>query len=116
MRTFQQIVEEELVSVRRRCKPFVDLHQGLGILWEEFTEFRDEVFKKSRKRDLANTLRELVQIAGIAQRIAEDLLQDQLNPPAQQDSKPAWDPRFSCIGPDFFKLQRQLEEEQGPVS
>lgn len=72
--TFPQMVEEELSRVRRKVKPFNSHHEALGVLWEEFSEYREEVFRKERKRDQENMLRELVQISGICQRIAEDLL------------------------------------------
>ncbi len=78
MMTFREMVKQELESVRRKVQPFNSFHEALGILWEEFSEFRDEVFKKERKRDKDNMLRELVQIAGICERISEDLLHKEI--------------------------------------
>jgi len=72
--SFVDEVAEELVSVRKRQKPFNSFHEGWGVMAEEMDEFWEEVRKRPSKRDLKNMRRELVQIAGIAQRIAEDLL------------------------------------------
>lgn len=74
MLTFQERVSQELAEVRKRVKPFNSWHEAFAILLEEVEEFKEEVWKKSHKRNRDNALKELVQIAGIAQRAAEDLM------------------------------------------
>jgi hypothetical protein len=46
------------------------LHESLGIIWEEFEEFKVEVFKK--EPDRSNTRRELLQVAAMCIRTAVD--------------------------------------------
>jgi hypothetical protein len=46
------------------------LHESLGIIWEEFEEFKVEVFKK--QPDRSNTRRELLQVAAMCIRTAVD--------------------------------------------
>lgn len=70
---FQSLVKTELAKVRKRHKPFNSVHEGFGVLLEEVDELWEEVRKKRSKRDRANMLRELIQIASVAQRFAEDL-------------------------------------------
>ena len=71
---FQEMVTAELTEVRKKHKPINSLHEGYGLLAEEVDEFFREVCKKSKNRLKDNVRQELVQIAGICQRIAEDLL------------------------------------------
>lgn len=51
--------------------PFHSLHEGLAVLWEEFEEAKQEVFKKVPDR--ANLHKELVQIAAMAVKMLEAL-------------------------------------------
>ncbi len=72
--TFVQLVAAELASARDGHDPINSLHEGLGVLQEEVFEFQLEVYKKRSKRNLKKTLAELVQVAAMAQRCAEDVL------------------------------------------
>jgi hypothetical protein len=72
--SFHADVDREIEQVRSLHKPINSLHEGYGLLAEEFTEFEDEVFLKESLRDPANARKELIQIAGVCRRIAEDLL------------------------------------------
>lgn len=49
-------------------------HEAWGRIQEEVDEFKAEVQKKPENRDHANALKELVQVAATAMRIAEDLI------------------------------------------
>lgn len=49
------------------------LHEAHSVILEEVEEFWDQVKLKASKRDHANILEELVQIAAMARRAAEDL-------------------------------------------
>ena len=72
---FQKLVTEELASARKKHKgKQPSLHHGLSVLEEEVHEFRLEVYKRSSKRKQKKMLAELVQVAAMAQRTAEDLL------------------------------------------
>lgn len=68
------MMDDELGRVRKKQRPFASLHEALGVLMEEFDEFKDEVYKRAENRDMANLLQELVQVAAGCQRAAEDLV------------------------------------------
>lgn len=70
---FWVLVQDEALQVRRRRAPFISLHEGYAVLLEEVDELWDQVRSKEELRVNARTLEELVQIAQVAQRIAEDL-------------------------------------------
>lgn len=65
-------VKRELARARRKHKsPINSVHEGFAVLLEEVTEVQHETF---RSRHYPNLLRkELIQVAAMAQRIAEDL-------------------------------------------
>ena len=72
---FTEMVRLELLSARvTHPAKFSSLHEAHSVLLEEVEEFWDEVKKKADKRDYSNMLKELVQIATLCQRTAEDLL------------------------------------------
>lgn len=48
-------------------------HEGYAVLLEEVDEVWDEVKKNSKRRDRKKMYEELVQVAAMAQRMAEDL-------------------------------------------
>lgn len=66
----------ELVKARRKFPPHHSLHESWAILKEEVDELWDEVKKypyANRSSDLAGkVLKEVVQVAAMAQRCAED--------------------------------------------
>jgi hypothetical protein len=70
---FEDLVAEELNDCRGKHKPINSCHEGYAVLLEEVEEFWVEVMKKRSKRDKQKLLMELVQIATVAQRVAEDL-------------------------------------------
>ncbi len=70
---FPQLVAIELAQCRKKQRPINSHHEGYAVLLEEVEEYWEEVMKKSAKRDRANMLLELTQIAVVCQRIAEDL-------------------------------------------
>lgn len=78
MSIFQYLVTKELERVRTKVSPFNSYHEAYGKLCEEVAEFFEEVRLKSKK-DKENTLLELVQIAGVCQRAAENLLSELLD-------------------------------------
>ena len=69
--TFQKLVEAELARARaKHPNPIKSLHYYYAVILEEVDEFWDLV--KSQKPDKAKVLEELVQIAAMCQRAAED--------------------------------------------
>lgn len=71
--TFTDLVREELIRARRQFKPINSPHEGKATIEEEFDEYWDEAKKKQAKRSKSKMLEELVQVAAMAQRTAEDL-------------------------------------------
>lgn len=64
-------VELELKRARNHhATPHRSRHEGLSILHEEFEEVREAVYRNHENQSLYN---ELVQVAAMAQRMAEDL-------------------------------------------
>lgn len=73
MSNFQRLVNLELIRYRSKPNNLTDWHACYGKILEEVDEFWDEVRKKDNKRDLPNSLQELVQIAALCERAAEGL-------------------------------------------
>lgn len=70
---FLDLVAEEVVDARKAHPTNIhNVAEGYAIILEELDEFWDEVRKKPRERDPKQVLAELVQIAAMAQRTAED--------------------------------------------
>jgi len=71
---FPQSVAIELAGARRKhATPVASLHEGYAIIQEELNELWDLVRRKSRDRSNEAIYEELVQIAAMAQRVADDL-------------------------------------------
>lgn len=71
---FRLHVRCELDRARANHKPINSAHEGYAVILEELDEFWDEVKKKRELRDGRRMYEELVQIAAMAQRTAEDVL------------------------------------------
>jgi len=71
--TFTESVAHELLTARARYPLMASLHEGYAVILEEVEEFWDECKKKPKLRDRKRLYEELVQIAAMAQRTAEDL-------------------------------------------
>lgn len=70
---FPALVKAELEKARRKHPGEQrNLHEGYAVILEEVDEFWDVV--KSQKPDTAHALEELVQVAAMCQRTAEDVL------------------------------------------
>jgi hypothetical protein len=70
--TFPDLVEAELKNARAKHQPIQSAHEGYAVIAEEVEEFWDEVKKKRQDRDKTLMLHELVQLAAMARRTAED--------------------------------------------
>lgn len=73
MVSFAKFVEMELTRARESNPPISSVHAGYAIILEELDEFWEEVRKKPGVRREQDMMQELVQIAAMAQRVAEDL-------------------------------------------
>jgi hypothetical protein len=76
-----QLIQEvltELERARKLFKPIYSPHEGLGIVMEEFEEFKDEVyaFNLAKGRDTRPKMREeLIQLATMSLRVILDALE-----------------------------------------
>lgn len=57
-------VENEYNKARTHHRPMQSKHEGLAVLWEEFEEVKQEVFK--RHPDPVALRKELIQVAAMA--------------------------------------------------
>lgn len=73
MKNFLNLVSAELDRARAQHKtPLHSLHEGYAVILEELDEVRAEVFRKSSAQDRTRLLTELVQVAAMCMRTAED--------------------------------------------
>lgn len=70
---FLDRVRDEVDFALSKHPPLNSLHEAFAVLLEEVDEFKAEVWKKSSERDNNHILSELVQIAAMCCRTAEDL-------------------------------------------
>lgn len=70
---FLTLIRDELQSARKKhTKPIHSVTEGLAVIWEEFEEFKQEVFKQNHNHSKIDQLRELVQVAAMCMRTVED--------------------------------------------
>lgn len=72
MTPFLHQVALEIMHARAKHAPMNSLHEGYAVLLEEVEEFWAMVRMQTSERDPAEMLTELIQIAAMAERIAED--------------------------------------------
>lgn len=70
MMTFQELVAMEITKARKKHRGINSRHEGVAVILEEFEEFKESVF---RDRPAGEVLKELVQVAAMCQRMAEDV-------------------------------------------
>ena len=71
---FEKEVAQELKRARKAHGPINSMHEGYAVILEELDEFWEIVRQKPAARDLAHARAELVQIAAMCQRTAEETL------------------------------------------
>lgn len=72
---FTELVRDELSMARLNFPTGMrSAHEGFAIIKEEVDELWDEVKVNQKCRDPAKLLSELVQVAAMAQRMAEDIV------------------------------------------
>ena len=79
MSYFLDDVRDEIAIARAKYRPMASAHEGWAVLREEMQEAVDErlweeVKKKPTKRSVGAIYNELVQVAAMAQRLAEDIV------------------------------------------
>lgn len=67
---FLGMVDVELQEARKNFEGFATRSEGFGVLLEEILELRAEIFRK--EQDPGAMLEELIQVAAMTQRLAED--------------------------------------------
>ena len=72
-RTFATEIRDELLRARSKFGPIASLHEGYAVILEELDEFWEDVRSNDAER-LNRAYQELVQVAAMAQRTAEDAL------------------------------------------
>ncbi len=72
-KTFLSLVEEELRAARAKHPPIHSAHEGFAIILEEVDELKAEVWKNGAARDPQRMRAELIQIAAMCARMADDL-------------------------------------------
>jgi vacuolar-type H+-ATPase catalytic subunit A/Vma1 len=73
MNTFEELQRREIEAARTNHNPINSAHEGYSVILEELEEFWEEVRKKRSARTPDRMVAELVQVAAMAQRTAEDV-------------------------------------------
>lgn len=73
MSAFATDVALELATAKAKHPPINSAHEGYAVILEELHEFWLEVMKRKSQRDPKAMKLELIQVAAMAQRTAEDL-------------------------------------------
>lgn len=73
MNTFEELQRREIESAKSKHGPINSAHEGYSVILEELDEFWEEVRKKKSERSKDKMVAELVQVAAMAQRTAEDV-------------------------------------------
>ena len=71
-------VDDEVCRARKKHAPINSAHEGHSVILEEVEEFWDEVKLKREARDPGKMWNELVQVAAMAMRTAEDVVKPKL--------------------------------------
>jgi NTP pyrophosphatase (non-canonical NTP hydrolase) len=79
MTKFNELVKLELKRARKMHGPVNSIHEGYSVILEELDEVWEEVKKKTKERDMDNLFKELIQVAAMAQKMAEDVVIPKLN-------------------------------------
>lgn len=71
---FSDLVKKVAAANRAKHGAIKSAHEGLALVLEEVHELEKEVFGRKRKGDKFRFLNELVEIAAICERFAEDIV------------------------------------------
>ena len=73
MKSFPDAVAKQHTKLMKKHGGILSLHEGHSLLREEFEEFWDEVKLKPKNRSASRLRGELIQLAAVAQIIAESV-------------------------------------------
>ena len=75
---FVKQVRAEVDESRQKFPAFHSMHEGYGVLAEEFKELEQETFKQFSLRSYSNIIRECIQISAMAFCIVAETIPDVL--------------------------------------
>lgn len=67
------LIIEEFGFATSISGPFHSAHEGLGVIYEEFDELKDEVWKKAKDREADLMIQEAKQLGAMAMRFIVDV-------------------------------------------
>lgn len=67
------LIIDEFEKATSMYPEFASAHEGLAVLWEEFEELKQEVFKNPKNRDYKTMRKEAIQVAAMAIRFIVDV-------------------------------------------
>lgn len=73
---YEDIAEEMLLELNKATSEFGafhNAHEGLAVIWEEFEELKEEVFKKQSEYDMKNMKKEAIHLGAMAMRFIRDV-------------------------------------------
>lgn len=73
MPAFSFLVDQEVAMARKHHARLNSAHEAYAVILEKLDELKCEVWKRRERRDHTSMLLELVQVAAMCQRAAEDL-------------------------------------------
>ncbi len=74
MSVFRDLVKKVLAANRAKHPGIRSWHEAYGLIAEEVHELQEEIFTRSRRDDPLRCLNELVEIAAMCERAAQDLI------------------------------------------
>ena len=66
-------VHDEVDLITEQYGSFRSAHEGLGVIFEEFEELKQEVFMKKENRDISDMRKEALHVAATAVRFIMDI-------------------------------------------
>lgn len=82
MKPFHELQAAELESAKSKHPPLKSAHEGYAVILEELDEVWVHV--KTKQPDYRAMRRELIQVAAMAQRMAEEICEREINKPFTQ--------------------------------
>ena len=71
-----ELLIREYAGASNKFPPFRSVHEGLGIIEEEFEELKHEIFKKKSERSIARMRKEASHLGAMAMRFIYDICEE----------------------------------------